>query len=125
MPIIKSAKKRVKTATKANARNTRTRQNMREAIKAFNKALETDKSTEVSKLQNAAVSAIDTAAKKNVIHKNKAARFKARLSSRAKLAGVKPGKASPKAATAEPAAKKAPAKKTTAKKPATKKATKK
>ena len=45
MPIIKSAKKRVKTAAKANARNTRTRRDMRETIKAFNKALETGKST--------------------------------------------------------------------------------
>jgi small subunit ribosomal protein S20 len=111
MPIIKSAKKRVKTAAKANVRNTRTRRDMREAIKAFNKALETGRSTEVSKLQNAAVSAIDTAAKKNVIHKNKAARSKARLASRAKLAGIKPAKA--------------PAKKPAAKKPVTKKTTKK
>lgn len=94
MPIIKSAKKRVRTAAKANIRNSRTRRDMREAIKAFNKALETGKSTEVSKLQNAAVSAIDIAAKKNVIHKNKAARSKARLASKAKAAGIKPSKTS-------------------------------
>ncbi len=125
MPIIKSAKKRVKTAAKANVRNTRTRRSMREAIKAFDKALQSGKMTEIIKSQNQAVSAIDTAAKKNVIHKNKAARSKARLASRAKLAGVKPGKASPKAAAAKPVAKKTPAKKTTAKKPATKKTTKK
>jgi small subunit ribosomal protein S20 len=116
MPIIKSAKKRVKIAAKANARNTRTRRNMREAIKAFNKALEAGKSIEVSKLQQAAVSAIDTAAKKNVIHKNRAARSKARLASQAKAAGVKPAKASPKKAAAKPAAKKTAAKKSAAKK---------
>lgn len=116
MPIIKSAKKRVKTAAKANFRNTRTRRDMREAIKAFNKAFESGKPTEVSKLQNAAVSAIDTASKKNVIHKNKAARLKSRLSAQAKAAGVKPSKA-----TAKPVAKKAAAKKTPVKKPITKK----
>src|SRR3989344_9116326 len=80
----------------ANFRNPRTRRDMREAIKAFNKALEVGKSTEASKLQRAAVSAIDIAAKKNVIHKNKAARFKSRLASQAKASGVKPSKASPK-----------------------------
>lgn len=125
MPIIKSAKKRVKTAAKANVRNTRTRRDMREAIKAFNKALEAGKSTEVFKLQSAAVSAIDIAAKKNVIHKNKAARSKARLASQAKVAGVKPAKSTPKKATAKPAAKKAPTKKPAAKKPTAKKTTKK
>jgi small subunit ribosomal protein S20 len=125
MPIIKSAKKRVKTAAKANVRNTRTRRDMREAIKAFNKALEAGKSTEVFKLQSAAVSAIDIAAKKNVIHKNKAARSKARLASQAKVAGVKPAKSTSKKATAKPAAKKAPIKKPAAKKPTAKKTTKK
>lgn len=116
MPIIKSAKKRVKTAAKANLRNTRTRRDMREAIKAFNKAFEPGKSTDVSKLQSAAVSTIDTASKKNVIHKNKAARLKSRLSAQAKAAGVKPAKA-----TTKPVVKRTPVKKTPVKKPATKK----
>ena len=89
MPIIKSAKKRVKLAAKANARNTRTRRDMREAIKALNKALESGKSAEILKLQTKATSAIDTAAKKNVIHKNKAARFKSHLATQIKSKGVK------------------------------------
>lgn len=116
MPIIKSAKKRVKTAAKAHARNTRTRRNMLEAVKAFNNALEAGKPTEVSKLQDAAVSAIDIAAKKNVIHKNKAARQKARLAKQAKSAGVKPTKTTVKKIVVKPTAKKAPSKKTAAKK---------
>lgn len=129
MPIIKSAKKRVKTAAKANLRNTRTRRDMREAIKALNKALQSGKSAEVNKLQREAVSAIDTATKKAVIHKNKAARFKSRLAKQVKAAGVKPAKApaktpttkaspKPKAKSSKPApkaAKKTPAKKTTKK----------
>lgn len=90
MPIIKSAKKRVRTAAKANARNTRTRRDLREALKDFAKAIESGKAADIVKSQNRAVSAIDVAAKKNVIHKNKASRQKARLASQAKLAGVKP-----------------------------------
>ena len=116
MPIIKSAKKRVKLAAKANARNNRTRRNMREAIKAFNKALETGKAAEVAKFQKAAISSIDTAAKKNVIHKNKAARQKARLAAQAKAAGIKPAKTATKKVATKPAAKKTPAKRPAAKK---------
>lgn len=88
MPIIKSAKKRVKVAAKANNRNTRTRRSLREAMKAFNKAVEAGKPLEVAKTQTVAASAIDVAAKKAVIHKNKAARQKAQLSKRAKAAGA-------------------------------------
>ncbi|HLA49027.1 MAG TPA: 30S ribosomal protein S20 [Candidatus Saccharimonadales bacterium] len=115
MPIIKSAKKRVKTATKANVRNTRTRKDMREAVKAFNKALESGKTAEISKFQKAAISSIDIAAKKNVIHKNKASRKKAQLSAQAKAAGVKPAKAAAKKAAAKPVARKVSAKKPAAK----------
>jgi len=125
MPIIKSAKKRVKLSAKANTRNSRTRKNLREAIKAFNKAIESGKPAQVNKTQITAYSAIDTAAKKAVVHKNKAARFKARLAAQAKAAGVKPAKAvspepkakSQKPATKKPTAKKSPSKKTSAKKP--------
>lgn len=120
MPIIKSAKKRVKTAAKANLRNTRTRRDMREAIKALNKALASGKSADVSKFQRQAVSAIDTAAKKAVIHKNKAARFKSRLSKQVKAAGVKPTKAPAKTPKpAKPASRKS---KVVSPKPKTKKA---
>jgi small subunit ribosomal protein S20 len=126
MPIIKSAKKRVKVAAKAKARNARTKRTLREALKAFAKALEGGKSADIQKAQHEAVSALDTAAKKAVIHKNKAARQKASLAAQAKAAGAKPVKAAAKKAPAKPAAavkkvSKAPAKKPTAKKPAAKK----
>lgn len=130
MPIIKSAKKRVKIAGKARARNSKTKRALRESLKSFSKAVETGKSAEILKAELEAASAIDTAAKKNVIHKNKAARQKASLSARAKAAGAKtgkttakkaPAKASTKSATKPKTAKK-PAKATT-KKPAAKKTT--
>jgi small subunit ribosomal protein S20 len=117
MPIIKSAKKRVKVASKARSRNLYTRRAMRSALKDFAKALEGGKPVEISKAQNTAVSTLDIAAKKAVIHPNKAARFKARLAQQAKAKGVKPAKATAKKAPAKkPAVKKSPAKKTAAKK---------
>jgi small subunit ribosomal protein S20 len=122
MPIIKSAKKRVKVSNKATVRNAKTKRTLREAVKAFTTAVAGGKASEVEAAHKKANSAIDTAAKKNVLHKNKAARKKAQLSAAVKKAGVKStAKAAPKKAAAKPAAKKAPAKKPAAKKPAAKK----
>lgn len=122
MPIIKSARKRVKVAAKARARNVRTKRNLREALKAFTKAVEAGKAADILVAEHDAVSAIDVAAKKNVIHKNKAARQKAALAARAKAAGAKPGKATSKKAPSKAAAKpKTVAKKPAAKKPAARK----
>jgi small subunit ribosomal protein S20 len=120
MPIIKSAKKRVKVAAKARARNVRTKRTLRDALKAFSKAVEGGKSAEIQKAQKEAVSALDTAVKKAIIHKNKAARQKAALATKAKAAGVKPGKTA-----AKPAAKAAPKTKTVRKPVAKKTASKK
>jgi ribosomal protein S20 len=107
MPIIKSAKKRVKVAAKARSRNARTKRTMRESLKAFSKAVDAGKAADIQKTQRDAVSAIDMAAK------NKAARQNAALSAQAKAAGAKPVKSA-----AKPAAKKAPAKKPAAAKKA-------
>lgn len=117
MPIIKSAKKRVKVAAKARARNVRTKRTLRDALKAFSKAVESGKSAEIQKAQKEAISALDTAVKKAIIHKNKAARQKASLSAKAKAAGVKPT-ASRKSKVES---RKAPVTKTAAKKPVAKK----
>jgi small subunit ribosomal protein S20 len=99
MPIIKSAKKRVRTSNKAAIRNSKTKRSLRSALKNFaNKPS--------SKTHSSVYSEIDKAAKKGVIHKNKAARLKRRAAAKAKSSGT--------------TTKKAPAKKT-----ATKKTTKK
>ncbi|MDB5170945.1 MAG: ribosomal protein [Candidatus Saccharibacteria bacterium] len=116
MPIIKSAKKRVKTAKKAAIRNTKTRRTLRGALKSF-------VSKPSSKTHSAAQSNLDKAAKKGVIHKNKASRLKKQAAAKAKAAGVKSTAAKKKAAPAKKAApKKAAPKKVAAKKPAAKKA---
>lgn len=110
MPIIKSAKKRVKVAAKANLRNVKTKRVLRESLKAFNKALSSGKPETIASAQREVVSAIDKATKKNVMHKNKAARQKARLSANAKAAGSKITKTVAKKAT-KPATKKVVVKK--------------
>jgi small subunit ribosomal protein S20 len=121
MPIIKSAKKRVKTAAKARARNVRTKRTLRDALKAFSKAIEAGKPAEIANTQREAVSALDTAVKKAIIHKNKADRQKAVLAAKAKAAGVKPTKAPAKKTPVKAAAAPKKAAKTPAKKPAAKK----
>lgn len=103
MPIIKSAKKRVRVARKATIRNAKTKRSLKAAIKAFAAALTGGK--QASEAHAKAQSEIDKAAKKGVMHKNKAARKKAQLARKAKAAAAE-----------KPAAKKTTAKKSTAKK---------
>jgi small subunit ribosomal protein S20 len=124
MPIIKSAKKRVKVAEKQSTQNSKTKRSLKESVKAFHASLKNKKDT--TKTQSDAYSAIDTAVKKGVISKNKAARKKSQLNAAAKAAGsTKPGtkkattkktSPAPKSATKKAAVKKTPAKKATTKK---------
>lgn len=115
MPIIKSAKKRVKVSNKAAVRNRKTKRTLRDAIKDFQAKVSSDS---LSKAQ----SAIDIAVKKGIIHKNKAARKKKQLAAKSKASGVKTTakSASQRTTTAKAPAKKAVAKTPAKKKPATK-----
>ncbi len=88
MPIIKSAQKRVRSAKKATIRNLRTKRQLKSAIKNVRKAVDTGKKSTEREL-NEAISAIDKAVKKGVIHKNKAARQKSRLVAAFKKSGGK------------------------------------
>lgn len=109
MPIIKSAKKRVKVARKAAVRNSKTKRSLKSALKIFGKSPS-------AKTQSTVQSNVDKAVKKGVIHKNKAARLKKKAAAQAKAAGVKTSKAAPKKpATKKPVAKKPAAKKTSKK----------
>jgi len=115
MPIIKSAKKRVRVATKAAIRNSKTKRSLKSAIKSFTAALgASDKKKALSALDKVQ-SELDKAAKKGVMHKNKAARKKSQAAAAAKKAGVAPAAKAKTKSPAKPAAKKAaPAKKKTA-----------
>ena len=77
MPTHKSAAKRMKTAERDRQKNKRVKSNLRAAIRDYKagKAGQ-EKIAEFREL----TSIIDGAAKKGVIHKNKAARTKSRLS---------------------------------------------
>lgn len=83
MPIIKSAKKRVKVARKATIRNAKTKRALKSALKAFTKSPSAN-------TLNESMSKVDLAIKKHVIHKNKGARVKHQLAVVAKSANVKP-----------------------------------
>ena len=130
MPIIKSAKKRVRTAEKAAIRNSKTKRSLRTALKAFHKAITGGDKGAVVENHGSAQSNLDKAVKKGIMHKNKAARQKRQLAAAAKAAHVAPApakkaaakKAAPaKKTAAKPAAKKPAVKKAVAKKPAAKK----
>lgn len=117
MPIIKSAKKRVRVARKATIRNVKTKRSLKVALKAF--VASGNKSDEALRK---AQSALDVAGKKGVMHKNKVARKKRQLAAQAKAAGLKPKTAAKKTTTKKaPAKKPATVKKTAARKTTSKK----
>jgi small subunit ribosomal protein S20 len=79
MPIIKSAKKALRVAARRKDENDLTRAKVKNAVKGLKIALNKgDK--KASELLSDAYKQLDLAAKKNVLHKNKAARIKSQLS---------------------------------------------
>ena len=79
MPNIKSAKKRVLTSAKKQEINTLVTSTMRTAIKKVEKEIKAGNKEEAAKKLNVAVKSIDKAASSGLVHKNKAARQKSRL----------------------------------------------
>lgn len=121
MPIIKSAKKRVKVSSKAAVRNSKTKRTLKTALKSFHAAV-TGKTKDAGDKHAKAQSAVDKAVKKGVMHKNKAARLKKQAASKAKAAGIAQKAAVKKTAAPKKVAAKAAPKKVAAKKPVAKKA---
>ena len=79
MANIKSAMKRVLITREENMRNRMILSSTKTAIKKFDKALESNDKTEIDKAYTDAVSMVDKAVTKGVIHKNAANRKKAQL----------------------------------------------
>ncbi len=79
MPNIKSAEKRQRTSAKSAERNKAARSRMRGAIKKVRQSSSPEEAT--TALEHA-TSLLDRAAAKRLIHPNKAARLKSRLSAR-------------------------------------------
>ena len=106
MPILKSAKKALRSDRSRKLTNDLTRNKVKSALKAARLAIVAgDKDANVK--IDAAYRELDIAAKKNVIHKNKASRLKSRLAKKLGKTATIP---------VEKPAKKAPVKKTIAKK---------
>ncbi len=83
MPIIKSAKKAARQATKRTAHNQAIKKDIKLALKAFKANPSADN---MKKIQ----SEYDKAVKKGLLKKNTASRRKARVAKLAKLASAKP-----------------------------------
>jgi small subunit ribosomal protein S20 len=74
------ARKRARQAIKSRARNFSQRSELRTAIKSVRKAIAAGDKTAAQKVLSESMGTIDSIADKKIIHKNKAARHKSRLS---------------------------------------------
>ena len=79
MPHTKSAKKRMRTSAERRTRNRNVSKGLKLQHKAFEAAIKTNDAGKLKEQTNLSAKLIDQAAAKGVIHKNTAARKKARL----------------------------------------------
>ncbi|NLM96110.1 MAG: 30S ribosomal protein S20 [Halanaerobiaceae bacterium] len=80
MPVIKSAKKRVRISAKRTALNREWKDRLKSSIKKFERLVEEGNVAEAKEQLQETFKVIDKAANKGIIHKNNAARKKSRLS---------------------------------------------
>lgn len=81
---IASGRKRARQDVKLNAANSALRSRFRTSIKNVLKAVVTGDKAAAAQLFKTAESVIDSVADKGIFHKNKAARYKSRLSAKIK-----------------------------------------
>lgn len=81
MPNHKSAEKRDRQNTRRNAANTASRSRLRTQVKKLRALLAGGNAQEAQALLSETVSVIDKSVQKGVLHRNTAARHKARLTS--------------------------------------------
>jgi len=79
MPIIKSAKKQMRQNKKNQAKNLKNKKLMKKSIKNMDTLIKSKKADEAKAELPKTFSVIDSCEKKNILHKNNAARKKARL----------------------------------------------
>jgi len=94
MPVIKSAKKKLRRDKKVRKRNSLTKISLENAIKAARKSPTSEKVRKATIL-------VDKAAKKNIIHSNKASRIKSSLSKLIKTNKKSTAKSTKKTAAAK------------------------
>ena len=88
MANIKSAAKRARQATKQRARNMAQRTQMRTALKKISTAIASGDKAAAEAAFQANIGMVDSIADKKIIHKNKAARHKSRLTAKIKALGA-------------------------------------
>ena len=82
------ARKRARQAVKLNAHNSALRSQYRTAVKGIRKAIATGDKTQAQEYFKSAQAVIDSIADKKIVHKNKAARHKSRLSASIKAMSI-------------------------------------
>ena len=87
MPNHKSAEKRVRQTERRRVVNRRNRTRLRSSLKDLRAALDKGGDKDAAAILPKTVSAIDKAVQKGVLHRNAAARQKARLTARVNQAG--------------------------------------
>ena len=120
MANTQSAKKRVRASLRKRDRNRSTRSAVKTLVSRARRPALPEAASLTSEEVRRAISALDKAAEKGVLHANNASRRKARLMSA--LAKLAPAATQPKATTTKASAKPAPAAKKPASKPAKTKA---
>lgn len=86
IPNKPSALKRVRQSQKRRFRNLRRKKQMRQLIKQINEQVNAGQAKDAQALLPALMKAVDKAAQRSAIHRNKAARIKSRLTKRVKQA---------------------------------------
>lgn len=81
------ARKRARQSENQRQRNTSQRSEFRTAVKKVIKAVEAGDKVAAQAVYRESISVIDSIADKNIVHKNKAARHKSRLSAAIKALG--------------------------------------
>jgi len=99
MPIIASAKKQMRQNIKSNIRNHAQLSNMRSLYKNIVKWVEAGEKDKAKEFFDEAQKAIDTCAKKNLIHMNNASRKKSRIARLLQISTAKKSKSSNTAPT--------------------------
>jgi len=89
MANTKSAEKRARQAVESRARNVAQRSKARSAVRKVVEAINAGKKAEAAAALKAAAPVIDSMARKGIIHRNKAARHKSRLSAQIKAMPAK------------------------------------
>lgn len=90
MPITKSAIKEVRKIKRRTIKNKAVKKSLKEGIKDFNKKIAAKNLANAKDKMVELIPVLDKAAKRNIIHKNKASRLKSRLMKKINTALGKP-----------------------------------